>query len=347
MSDSRLFALRQPVFAALYNVGFGAISIGFTVLVTRRLDVEEAGSTLVTWNVLLILGAILIQPAEIFAPRLAMEISVAGGRQQDVRCGITQLVVTGCLATLVMTSGWGLLVGHDLSWLASTGIVISGFGMLYLHRARLVAKAEYGRLTVVATGTAALTVLVTTVALVFEIGDSPQVLLVVSAAVFIVPIIAELADQRDRPFLRECLGLKRGPVSLPTMLSTTASLGVTSAVSLLLVAGGPPIGSLVGMDPPKLASYAVASSVASVPFIMLMSAMMPLVNRSVALVNSRHWGGLKILLQRSMGLLFLATIVLSIFGGLFGTYFLEVYLGSNLALSNLEVGAILLSLIHI
>lgn len=332
--------LRRTVHAAVFNIGFGLIAVSFTLTVTRRLTVTEASDALVSWNVLMIIGAILMQPSEIYAPRLGFEVRALGGGATEIRRSIVVLVGSGMALCLLLLSAWTLLTGQSLGWFGGASAVVLGYAVLYVHRAHQVSLGRFGRLTVTASITGLMAVLLAAAVILLEFGESSSVLFAVVSIVFLVPLFAEILDRTGTP-----LGLVSGGHSdvrppLRPLFTTTISLGATSALSLLLLAGGAPVGSVLRMDALTLTSYTVTASVAAVPFIMMSSAMLPILNRSVELVEAGQWTKLPRILCSAVGGSIGAVAVISATSYAVGRTVLETYLGSTLELSDVEVVAV-------
>ena len=331
------------VYAGLFNIGFGLVAVSFTIVVTRRLDVSDASRALVSWNVLTIIGAVTQQPAEVYAPRLGFEVRSAGGRASDVRRSINFIVLVGtgvsCVLAILL---WMLL---DRLGIGVLGLLFAGvaFGMSYSHRARLVARGDFGVLAVTA-GVTGATGLLLALLVTHELPvESPDKILMIVLLAFLVPTIVEIADGRDRDSRGGRSKSWIPPVPRRRMLSMAASLGATSAVSLVLFAGGAPVGAFIGMPDEQLTSYAVTASVAAVPSIMWASAMLPILNRAVESIERNDWRDLRSVFTRTLTLGLGIVPMMTLSSVLVGPSLLRVYMGSEVSLSRVEIGFVFLA----
>lgn len=336
-------AVLRVLYAGIFNIGFGLVAVAFTIISTRCLSTSDAGHALVAWNVLTIIGAVTQQPAEIYAPRLTFEIRSMGGTGNDIRRATTRIVVAGTLAAWVVALVVWLAQGRFGTGFLSPLLLLSGFGVSYVHRARLIGRGEYGFLaaTAIATGTAALMVaaiVITSVPL-----DSAEKALAAVSTAFVVPASIELLDRRDRLSGQIPRSRHAPPAHVRRIISSVGSLGATSAVSLLLLAGGAPVAALVGMEDLRLTSFAVAASVAAVPSIMFASAMLPILNHSVEAIERNDWGGVSSTLRNVMGFSAVLIPLLTLSGMTVGPFVLEAYIGTQIALTRTEVGAIFMA----
>jgi len=334
---------RRIAFAALFNIGFGLVAVSFTVIATRQLGISGASEALVVWSALAVLGAVTQQPAEIYAPRLAFELREETAKGRQLRRAITELVAMGTAVSVCAVLVWGFIAGKSSPWYPGPVVVVIGFGMLYAHRSRLVGVGQFGKLALTAGATGALALLVSLVVVTTGIGDSTSDMLLLASVSFVVPLGVEVMDRRSIDIKPRADGSRARSLPVRPMMTTALSLSGTSAISLLFFAGGPPIASLLGMEPEILTSYAVTTSVASVPFIMMSSAMLPILNRSVELVEQGQWGNLLPTLRAGVGLAGMVVVLVAVASGLLGPFILDVYIGGGFDLDRVEIVAIFIA----